>query len=70
MNPLGWKREHRTAFFIAVGIGCLAGLLIAAMRLEPRHYFPAEYVLRLIFWTLLGGFLAGSVVYMRQLLRA
>ena len=39
MNPLEWKREHQIALLIAIGLGCVAGLLLGILEIDTYTRF-------------------------------
>lgn len=86
MNPLQWKREHRLALAIAIGLGAAIAAITAFAVLNPADYrgtlalycewqdryctyFRAGYWFVALIWATLGAAAAGTLVYIRQLLR-
>lgn len=79
MNPLHWKKEHRLALCLAVGVGFLIGVIPGIEYASPFYclvysgYCDPGAGLRylaLIGWPLFGGGIGAAIIYIWQLMRA
>ena len=84
LDPREWKKEHKVALVGAIALGCVIGLVFGSahvnwdyVRVNLWYEISNMYltdrgvlsVLSVLLWTLFGGVVAGSVVYITQLLR-
>lgn len=79
MNPLGWKREHQVAFAIAILLGAGVGLLLGMRQHNSENWLQVELSWDDVSnffangggweWSLIGAAIAGTLVYVWQLLR-
>ena len=78
MNPLNWKREHKVALAIAIGTGCIFGIIVGyfvfassalpqygAQPFEIWLSYPIRYGVH--WWAIVGGLFGGSIFYVKRL---
>jgi|SwirhirootsSR3_FD_contig_31_14040815_length_584_multi_3_in_0_out_0_1 hypothetical protein len=68
MNPFGWMREHRFAFFATTIFGACVGVILGMRRIDPALN-QNLYWAWLGVWVVSGAVLAGIGAYIRHLLR-